>query len=111
MHWNKLKFGHTEVVCLREKLDRPQFLASTRHVSMDAVSVKDIEWKEGSLSLSLECVEDTLETYSFRVPNGFELKKIECEGGEAKGKDIGSDRLLDVEVKAQKKNVSLRLSF
>lgn len=111
LHWNKLKFGHTEVVALREKLDRPQFLASTRHVSMDAVSVKDIVWKEGTLTLSLDCVENTAETYSFYIPAGFELKKVECEGGEAKGKDIGTDRVLDVEVKSQKKNVGLRLSF
>ena len=111
LHWNKLKFGHTEVVALREKLDRPQFLASTRHVSIDAVSVKDIVWKEDALTLALDCVENTAETYSIYIPTGFELKKVECEGGEAKAKDIGTDRVLDVEVKAQRKEVELRLNF
>ena len=106
-----LKYGSCQVVCLREKLDRPQFLASTRHVSMDAVSVKDIVWKEDALTLALDCVENTAETYSIYIPTGFELKKVECEGGEAKAKDIGTDRVLDVEVKAQRKEVELRLNF
>ena len=106
-----LKYGSCQVVGLRKKLDRPQFIASTRHVSMDAVSVKDIEWKDNALRLGLDCVENTAETYSFYVPDGFELRKVECEGGEAKAKDVGDDRLLEIQVKALKKDVALKLSF
>lgn len=107
----ELKYGSCQVVSLREKLDRPQLLASTRHVSMDAVSVKEIEWKDKALNLKLDCVGGTKEIYSFHVPVVLDLGKVECEGGEAKASDIGSDGLLEVEVSAQKKDVDLRLKF
>ena len=106
-----LKYGSCQVVSLREKLDEPQFLASTRHVSMDAVTVKSIEWKAKTLFLKLDCVEGTTETYSFHVPVVLDLEKVECEGGEAKASDIGADGLLEVEVNAKKKDVDLRLIF
>ena len=106
-----LKYGSCQVVGLREKLDRPQFVASTRHVSMDAVSVKDIAWKDNTLSLKLDCVEGTVETYSFYVPEEYKFDKAECEGGEAKVIEGGSDRLLEVLVSAKKKDLALNLKF
>ncbi|MBR4466609.1 alpha-galactosidase [bacterium] len=106
-----LKYGSCQVVGLREKLDRPQFVVSTRHVSMDAVSVKDIAWKDNTLSLKLVCVEGTVETYSFYVPEGYKFDKAECEGGEAKVIEGNSDRLLEIEVSAKKKDIALNLKF
>ena len=106
-----LKYGSCQVVGLREKLDTPQFLASTRHVSMDAVSVKNSEWKDKELTLSLDCVENTSETYSFHVPEGYKLEKVECEGGEAKASEVGSNKLLEVDICAKKKDVVLKLIF
>lgn len=106
-----LKYGSCQVVGLREKLDRPQFVASTRHVSMDAVSVKDIAWKDNTLSLKLVCVEGTVETYSFYVPEGYKFDKAECEGGEVKVIEGNSDRLLEIEVSAKKKDIALNLKF
>lgn len=106
-----LKYGSCQVVSLREKRNEPQLVASTRHVSMDAVSVKNSEWKDKELTLSLDCVENTTETYSFHVPVALDLDKVECEGGEAKASEVSSDGLLEVEVKALKKDVALRLKF
>ncbi len=106
-----LKYGSCQVVSLREKRDEPQFVASTRHVSMDAVSVKNIEWKDKELTLTLDCVENTSETYSFFVPEGYKFEKAECEGGEAKASEVGSNGLLEIEVSAKKKDVDLRLKF
>ena len=106
-----LKYGSCQVISLREKRDEPQFVASTRHVSMDAVSVKNIEWKDKELTLTLDCVENTSETYSFFVPEGYKFEKAECEGEEAKASEVGSDGLLEIEVSAKKKDVDLRLKF
>lgn len=106
-----LKYGSCQVVSLREKRNEPQLVASTRHVSMDAVSVKNSEWKDKELTLSMDCVENTTETYSFHVPVALDLDKVECEGGEAKASEVSSDGLLEVEVKALKKDVALRLKF
>ncbi len=111
LHWDNLPYGRTKVIALREKLAIPQLIGSTRHVSMDAVSVKNIEWKDKELTLSLDCVENVSETYSFFVPEGYGLGKVECEGGEAKSREIGSDGLLEIEVTAEEKNVTLRLKF
>lgn len=45
------------------------------------------------------------------VPVALDLDKVECEGGEAKASEVSSDGLLEVEVKALKKDVALRLKF
>ena len=45
------------------------------------------------------------------VPVALDLDKVECEGGEAKDSEVSSDGLLEVEVKALKKDVALRLKF
>ena len=106
-----LKHGSCQVIGLREKSSVPQFIASTRHVSMDAISVKDIIWKENTLTLKLHCVQGTSETYSFYVPEGYELTEVNCTGGEAKASDIQSERLLTIDVTANEEEVELQISF
>ena len=109
-----LKFGHVQVVCLREKEARPQFLASDRHVSMDAVSVEDIVWNDNKLCLKLKLVVGSTTTYSFYVPDGYSLKKAFMEKGKAeivleeKGED---GQVVNVLVTAKEINDSLTLTF
>ncbi len=69
----ELKLGHCQIVALRPALDRPQFLSSTRHVSQDAISVKAQSWENGELTLRLEGVSGTTETYWIHAPKGFEV--------------------------------------
>ena len=69
----ELKLGHCQIVALRPALDRPQFLSSTRHVSQDAISVKAQSWENGELTLRLEGVSGTTESYWIHVPKGFEV--------------------------------------
>lgn len=78
-----LAVGCCQIIAFRERLDRPQFLASTRHVSMDAVSVQAQRWEDGVLSLDLAGVAGTTETYWFHCPKGWTLAAIEAEGGQA----------------------------
>jgi len=77
-----LETGFTEVFALREKLEHPQFIASSRHVSMDAVSVKTQEWSDGTLTLDLDCPENTTETYWFHCPAGWQFDAAQAEGTE-----------------------------
>ena len=110
LHWNALAFGHTEVIALREKLARPQFIASTRHVSMDAESVKDIVWEDTFLRLKLKCVPNTEETYVFRVPEGYSFVKTECIGGTSKvvGENEG---ILKIAFMSEQKEADIKLEF
>ena len=110
LHWNALAFGHTEVIALREKLARPQFIASTRHVSMDAESVEDIVWEDTFLRLKLKCVPNTEETYVFRVPEGYSFVKTECIGGTSKvvGENEG---ILKIAFMSELKEAELKVEF
>jgi alpha-galactosidase len=74
-----LGLGHCQILAVRPALDRPQLLSSTRHVSQDAVSVRAQAWRDGKLTLALEGVSDTTETYWIHVPAGFELPAIKTD--------------------------------
>ncbi|MBN1918155.1 MAG: alpha-galactosidase [Verrucomicrobia bacterium] len=89
-----LEAGDTQVIALREAKDGPQFLASTRHVSMDAVSVKTQTWKDQTLLLTIEGVPGTSETYWLHRPKGWKLDALEADGAdvteaESQGEAIG----------------------
>jgi len=71
-----LELGHCQILAVRRVLDRPQFLSSTRHISQDAISVKAQSWADNRLSLKLEGVSGTRETYWIHVPRGFTVATI-----------------------------------
>lgn len=113
LHWETLNFGHTTVIALREKLDRPQLVGSTRHVSMDAESVEDIKWKSPTLKLKLKCVPNTEEIYTFRAPSNYKFAEVACSNGSAKKLDSSneSSEIVKIAVKAKAKNIVLDLKF
>ena len=98
----KLDLGCCQIVALRKVQDVPQFLASTRHVSMDAVSVRSANWKDGKLSVVLQGQPGMSAVYYFAAPEGCEFKRIEMTGGgydcvsvdDAKGKDTAGRNIL-----------------
>jgi hypothetical protein len=75
-----LDVGHCQVLAVRPALDHPQLLSSTRHVSQDAVSVISQSWQDDKLSLVLEGVRGTTETYWMHAPRAFELCTLDGEG-------------------------------
>lgn len=96
-----LEVGDTQVIALREALDMPQFLASTRHVSMDAISLKAQTWQGNTLRLTIEGVPGTSETYWLHCPEGWKLNAADADGatvaetetqGEAVGLKLASAR-------------------
>ena len=78
----ELPLGHCQVIALREKLPHPQFLASSRHVSMDAVSVKSQHFDGAELTLDIEGLPGTQEEYFFHCPEGWSLDLAHVEGAE-----------------------------
>lgn len=68
-----LEIGCCQIVGLREVTGIPQLIASSRHVSMDAVSVREELWEEesGTLTLSLEGISGTTQSYFIAVPEAY----------------------------------------
>jgi alpha-galactosidase len=98
----KLKLGHCQIIALRPALDRPQFLSSSRHVSQDAVSLKAQLWENGKLTLAIEGVSNTTETYWIHMPKGFKITEVTGKSlaasisGERSDKAGGSAVAIDV---------------
>lgn len=104
-----LELGCCQIIGLRRVKDIPQFIASTRHVSMDAISVQKTEWDNGCLSVSLSCVPGSEETYYFAVPLGYIVKEVRTEGAEC---SWNCDQpMVSVQVKAGGREVQLEMVF
>lgn len=76
-----LELGECQIVGLRKVKKVPQFIASSRHVSMDAVSIQSQEWKENMLLLRINGVKGTREVYYIAVSKGFEVKEVKSSAG------------------------------
>ena len=114
IHFEKIDFGACQVIALREKLDIPQFLASDRHVSMDAVSVDNIVWRDNKLTVNLSLVVGSKTTYSFYIPKQYRLKEVSLEKGKAVVNSAEKDesgQVINVLVSSKDKTDSLVLSF
>lgn len=105
----ELDLGHCQVIALREALDHPQFLASSRHISMDAVSVKSEKWTEKELVLELKGIPNTTETYWFHVPSAFTIGNVAGEGLTATFRQEGE--LVSISVSFEKSEGLLTLRF
>ena len=76
-----LSLGECQILGFRKVKSVPQFVASSRHVSMDAVSVQDIKWEQGRLIISVQGVAGTTERYYVAIPNGYEMKNACAKKG------------------------------
>lgn len=78
-----LALGSCQVIGLHPDLGIPELIASSRHVSMDAVSVESCRWDRDCLDVVFKGVKETEETYWFFVPECFELENLQLQGAEA----------------------------
>lgn len=76
----ELGLGECQILGLRKVKDIPQFIASTRHVSMDAVSVRACNWNENRLEVTLKGVSETTERYYFAIPEGYTFAGVQAVG-------------------------------
>ncbi|MDP6629464.1 MAG: alpha-galactosidase [Kiritimatiellia bacterium] len=104
-----LRVGHCQVIALREVSDHPQLISSSRHISQDAVSVKKQQWNDGLLTLSLDGVPGTTETYWFHVPAGATITAAEGDGLTAELGEL-ADECLAVSVTFKSQDAVLRLN-
>jgi hypothetical protein len=111
MEAGALETGFTEVFSLREKLDRPQFMASSRHVSMDAVSVKSQEWADGTLTLDIDCPEGTTETYWFHCPAGWQFDSAQAEGAAIEVSQSEDGTAVALAITFQQREISLAIQW
>ncbi|MBP8988736.1 MAG: alpha-galactosidase [Clostridia bacterium] len=81
LNFHALDLGACQVVAIRQLDHRPQFVASDRHVSMDMVGVKDEIWQESTqiLQLLLVGVPGDKNTYWIRIPEGWEMSRIDSK--------------------------------
>lgn len=104
-----LNIGECQIIGLRKVKDIPQFIASSRHVSMDAISVKKELWTENELCIYLEGVVGTTEAYYFAIPERFILSEVSIEDAQCEHEMI--DDLLKVKVEFIGKEAVIRLVF
>jgi len=105
----ELDVGCCQVLSFSPVLNHPQLIASSRHVSMDAVSIKSQSWTDNVLSLDLLGVPKTTETYWFHCPEGFVLGNACCKGAVLKA---GQDKeLISVEVNFENRECFLEIKF
>jgi hypothetical protein len=76
----ELELGCCQVIGLRPRLNRPQLLGTSRHVSMGAVSVDEQAWEDNMLTLTLKGIPDTTETYWFHSPDGWRVESTQTDG-------------------------------
>lgn len=91
----ELNVGECQIVALHEVQDVPQFIASTRHVSMDAVSVLNCNYENGVLNLRLQGVIGYTEKYYFSG-NGMLCTDVQMQGAKVNWKQEGELVCLEV---------------
>jgi len=86
-----LKLGYCQILGLRKVEDHPQFISSSRHISMDAISIISEVWNENMLTLELTGIADSWEDYWIYIPEGYTFINADSQNGDVSwsyGKDI-----------------------
>ena len=105
-----VELGCCQIISLREKMDRPQLLSSTRHVSMDAVSVLSQEWADGILTIGLNGIDQTSESYWVHCPEGCTFASAEAEGATV-GSVVQEDGTVMLPLSFNSETAVLKVSF
>ena len=72
---------HSQAFVIRERLDRPQLLATGRHITGGGVDLLDVHWREGLLAGRSQVVGGDPYDLYLTEPPGWTLAGMECEGG------------------------------
>ena len=69
--------GATQVFAIREKLDRPQLLSTSRHISQGAIELNELAWNPGTLAIEGVSKLLTNDPYeiTLRIPAGWKPLK------------------------------------
>ncbi|OFW09733.1 MAG: hypothetical protein A3H96_01330 [Acidobacteria bacterium RIFCSPLOWO2_02_FULL_67_36] len=69
-----------QVVCLRARVDRPQVLSTSRHVSCGGPDLLDVRWADDTLSGTSELVPADPYAVFLTEPAGFRLEDVRTDG-------------------------------
>ena len=105
----ELALGDCQILAFCPAADHPQFLASSRHVSMDAASVKAQAWADGNLTLTLTGVAGTREDYWVHVPGRYRAKGCSINGKPGSFNQAGE--MIKIEVVFQAELVLVTVPF
>ncbi len=63
----------SRVLCVRSKLDRPQILSTSRHITQGAVDIRSMDWNEktGTLSVTSDVIAKDPYTVTLHVPENL----------------------------------------
>lgn len=106
----ELELGCCQILGLRRVQKIPQFLASTRHVSMDAVSVRRIIWKDNRLTVKLRGAAGMQAKYYFAVPEEYSAVKAEAAGGNCISCELHEKGIVCVEFEFSGEDAQITLS-
>jgi len=77
-----------QVVCLRVRVDHPQVLATSRHLTCGGPDLADVNWADGVLSGTSDLVAaDEYELY-LTEPAGFRFETVLADGAEVAGQSL-----------------------
>lgn len=103
-----LAIGECQIIALHRVQEMPQLIASSRHVSMDAVSVKEYHAAADTLTVTLTGVPCTTEQYFVHLPKGMTLQNATADGANI---TCAQGNLLVVSVEFQKGSAEIILHF
>ncbi len=69
-----------QLFCIRERLDRPQVLATGRHITCGGYDLEDVRWGDNALSGKSRVVADDPTSLYISEPSGFTLKDASIDG-------------------------------
>lgn len=105
----ELELGECQILGIRKVQEVPQFLASSRHVSMDAVSVKSVSWDGERLSVLIDGVPGSREDYYFYIPDPYGVTSVTY--GERKCPVEMADCLMKVSVEIREGELNESLTI
>jgi hypothetical protein len=74
---------NSQVFIIRERLARPQVVATSRHITGGGVDLLDVQWRDGVLSGRSRAVGGDAYEIFLTEPDGWRLAAMECDGARA----------------------------
>ena len=72
-----------QALAIRERTDRPQLLATSRHVTCGGTDLVDVRWADGRLTGTSRVVAGDPYVLYLTEPSGYRLKAFDCPGVES----------------------------
>jgi len=77
----------SQALCIRQRLPRPQLIATSRHVTCGGVDLLDLRWEGGRLSGKSLVVDGDPYVIYLTQPAGYDFADVECRGAAVQRKE------------------------